>query len=206
MTIDKKMYENIIKERDEIISKLEEDLESQIDKLDKLVDQVNVIKTASDDLIDLIDYENNNHIIATIANFLSEQNKVEEASALSKCKLGNIFINPNLKIYSRSRLKIFNITIILYCTGDSFEKMKEPNGSAGKIRDEYNDAFNAYFTPSHVNELFRKTYKDNHSGANGGNGVIIKYELNIKRITPKESDVDMFFQKVDCLKKMLKDK
>ena len=204
MTIDKKMYENIIKERDEIISKLEEDLESQIDKLDKLVDQVNVIKTASDDLIDLIDYENNNHIIATIANFLSEQNKVEEASALSKCKLGNIYINPNLKPYSGSSFKKFSITIILYCTGDSFEKMEEPTGSTPHIRDEYHNAFKAYFTPSYVKELYRKTFKDDNNRANGVNIVGLKFELNIKRITPKESDVDMFFQKVDRLKKILK--
>jgi len=203
MTISKEQHETIIKERDDIIAKLEEDLEKQIEKLDKLVDEVSLTKTATNDLIDLIDYKNQNHVIANISNFLSEQNKVNEASTLSKCKLGKILISPSLLMFGNGN-RFIQITIILYCPGDSFEKMKNDIWGDPDIHKEYHSAFKAYYTLSNVRELYLNTFDNSSARVARANGVDIRYELNIKRISPKDSDGDVFFQKVDCLKKMLK--
>ena len=66
----------------------------------------------------------------------------------------------------------------------------------------YHNAFKAYFTKSYVMKLYNKTFNMNVHNL----GVQIEYELNVKRITPKESDVELFFEKIDRLKKMLKSK
>ena len=76
------------------------------------------------------------------------------------------------------------------------------DNSLNKINEKINNAFKVYYTLSHVRKLYKKDFNDNK--CNRAVGVRINYEINIKRIDPKESDIETFFQKVERLKKMLK--
>ena len=196
----KETYEKIIGERDEIISNLEKDLETQIDKLDRLVDQINTIKTVSKDLIDIVK-DKENEIIANIANFLYERGNKKEAKAISKCKIGEI---------SFARFNSFTgyhieVKVTLYCTGDTYDYIKDDFASDEK--QIIMVAMKAFFTESYVRKMW-KHFRANRNQICPINidSLFITPEYNIKRINPKESDIELFFEKVDRLKKMLKSK
>ena len=68
-----KDLESALKEKDEIISTLEKEMDSQVDRLDHLVDKIALLKSASNELLDLIDNKDHDEVIVNVTNFLVEK-------------------------------------------------------------------------------------------------------------------------------------
>ena len=68
-----KDLKSALKEKDEIISTLEKEMDSEVDRLDRLVDKIALLKSASNELLDLIDYKDHDEVIVNVTNFLVEK-------------------------------------------------------------------------------------------------------------------------------------
>ena len=63
-----------------------------------------------------------------------------------------------------------------------------------------------FFSLTYVEALYRKEFGDLPPMDYRPNKVEIDLDLATKRIKPQELDIELFFEKVDSLKKLLKDK
>jgi len=196
MIITKHKHQTIINELNAVIENQSKDIETLTDQVSDLVDKVVLAKQATKDVFELLDYDENDVIIANVTNFLIDQGNDKAASVISKCKVGRL--SSGIDVMRRYFLKIH-----LFLTGDSYDIINdEKNKSAIAIK----DAFNVYFSYSHTCELLSKFYDESiyyFENKLKYSSAEIEYELNIRRIDPKESDIQLFFDKVDALKSKL---
>ena len=66
MLITNKKHKKIVSELNVKFSELEKVLEEQVNKLDRLIGEIKKVKTVSNEIVDLIDYKDNDNIISSI--------------------------------------------------------------------------------------------------------------------------------------------
>ena len=204
MLVSKKEYNKLKKQKDEIIAALESEIEDQEKKLNKsskklnnLADKITYLKTGIDSISELYEYESNDVVIANITNFLIEQGAKEASQVISKCRVYDV------SIVRFSDKPEYGLSINLHCPGDSYKIL---NDNDDPLRNTIIEAFIAYYSYTHMKEIFIKSKSKNHfrwRNINRGKPALT-IEFSMRRIDPKESDIEKFFEKVEELKKQLK--
>ncbi len=195
MIITKNKHQNIMKELNAIIENQAEDIETLTDQVSDLVDKVVSAKQVTKDVYELLDYDENDVIIANVTNFLIEQDKNEAAKFISRCKIGRL---SNKKVNRHYNSNIV-VLVHLFLPGDSYEIF---NDNDNQITKDIKDAFKVFFSTSYVAELLSEILKENKGFRVSFDRI--DFELNMRRLDPKESDIQLFFDKVDALKSKLK--
>ena len=203
MLITNKKHKKIVSELNDKFSELEKVLEEQVNKLDRLIGEIKKVKTASNEIVDLIDYKDNDQIISSITNFLLEQGQKKKANAVSKCKVGGVHLQELDDILSFQRKISMPVTVQLFCPGDSYDLIKKEIDGVFDDKKPIVAAFHAYFSPTYTSALYKKHFKEKPPSNDKGYKVMVNLEISVRRIDPKESDLELFFQRVDRLKEML---
>ena len=171
----------------EIIEDQEKQIEALVDKVADMIKSVENAKTSANEVLELLDYSSEDSVILNIVNFLNEQGNTEAAKIIGKCKLGKI-------LAKQGRSWLLEVTIPIICTGDAYNVLSsQKNNSRGKIEEAFTVYFSEYYFKS-------KGVKMNHGTSM--NWIYYNYKLSMKHIEPKESDLELFFDKVDKLKKL----
>ena len=200
MLVSKKKYNSLKEQKDEIIDQLkaeirnqEEKLQDYSERLKKLADEIIRIKSSTASMVEMLEYDANDIVIPNIANFLIEEGNKEAAKVISKCKIYKVSID-------KARL----LLIELHCPGDCYDILQYqgfPN--TNELNIQINSAFNKYYSYSHVSRIFDKASIPTSRVSEFGR--LFELELSMRRIDPKESDIEKFFEKVEKLKKQLKE-
>ena len=175
----------------EIIEDQEKQIEALVEKVADMVKRVENAKTSANEVLGLLDYSSDDNVIPSIVNFLNEQGNAKAAKSIGKCKLGKVSIKQS---------KLSNKVIIpIFCTGDAYNILsKNDNNETKQIQEAFETFYSKYYIDNFTKlRYFRHTSISllNHS-----------LQLTVKHIEPKESDFELFLEKVEKLKKLISKK
>mgnify|MGYP001272454898 CR=1 FL=1 len=185
------MHQTQLAEINEIIEDQEKQIEALVDKVADMIKRVENAKTSAIEVLDLLDYSSEDNVIPSIVNFLNEQGNAKAAKSIGKCKLGQVSIKQG---------KLSNKVIIpIFCTGSAYNILfKNDNNETKQIQEAFETFYSKYYIDNFTKlRYFRHTSISllHHS-----------LELTVKHIEPKESDLELFLEKVEKLKKLVSKK